>query len=211
MAITAGIVRITLRMTWLSQQVQTARDYEPIGAAWLTADAIQGAEAWWNHVKAAWRALAITAPIATFNSVLFEEQGGGGGFAEYAIPVAEQQGTRAAGTLGDFMPAFTAVGCKLTVATRATRPGQMRIPFAAEGDNSVGLVQPAFVALCNTLADLYDTQITLGAPVATGNLQPLVVTRQGSPPVIIDSQPIVGHVINPFFTSQVSRRPGHGS
>ena len=211
MPITANIVRITLRYKFLGQNCQTAREFHPVGAAWLTADPLGAAEAWWNHVKAAWRALALTTSDISFESVLFEEiDGGGGGFAEFAVPTAERAGTRGGG-LGDLLPPYVAVGCKLTVATRATRPGQMRLPFAAENDNVNGVVQNAYLALANSLADLYDTTITLGAPVATGNLQPLVVRREGDPPLITASQPIVGHVLNGFFTSQVSRRVGHGS
>jgi hypothetical protein len=211
MPITAGVVKITLRYTLMGQRCQTMRTFRPVGAAWLTADAAQGAEAWWNHVKAAWRALSITGSSFTFQSVLFEEVGAGQGFGEYAVPTAEQGGTRAAGTLGQYLPPFNAVGVKFTVGTRATRPGQMRVPGPTEGDNSDGNVSAAFIALVDALADVYDTPITLGAPVALGTLQPLVVTFSADGSIVLEDQDIIGHVTNPVFTSQVSRRPGHGN
>lgn len=210
MAITAGIVKITLRGTITGQRWQVGRYFAPVGAAWLTADAVGGAQAWWDNVKAAWRASVPAASSATFESVLFEEVGAGLAFGEYAIPVSEQLGTRAGATT-DFLPSFNAAGVRLTVGTRVTRPGQMRIPGGLEQDQVGGTWVAGYVTLIDAIADKYDTQLTLGAPVATGNLTPKVVRLDVSGDVVVASQDIVGHVTNPNVTSQVSRKIGRGA
>lgn len=210
MAITASVVRITLKYTYLGQKCQTVQHYTPIGAAWLTADAIGGATAWWNDIKAAWRACIVTSSNFEFDTVLFEEIGGGGGFAEYAVPLAEKQGTRAVGSLGDWLAPFTAVGCKQVVGTRVTRPGQKRFPGAMEGDNQTGSVNTTYLALIDPLAAKYSTMQTMGAPVATGNLTPIVASYDAGGAVIA-TQPITGYLLRTTFTTQVSRRQGHGN
>jgi hypothetical protein len=39
----------------------------------------------------------------------------------------------------------------------------------------------------------------------------LVVTFSADGSIVLEDQDIIGHVTNPVFTSQVSRRPGHGN
>lgn len=210
MPITAEIVRITLKGTFLNQKWQSVQHFAPVGAAWLTADALAGAQAWWDNVKAAWRASVPANAGFTFDSVLFEEIGAGLGFGEYAIPAAEQLGTRT-GTSGDFLPTFAAAGVKLTVGSRVTRPGQKRFPGGMEMDSTGSAWTAAYITIIDALADKYDTSLTLGAPVATGNLQPKVVRLAADGVTVVASQDVVGHVTNPNVTSQVSRKIGHGS
>lgn len=211
MAVTGGFVRMTLNYTFLSQQCMTVRDYKHDGAAFLTASCAGVAEAWWNDVKTAWRASVIASAFAVFTSVKCEEYGGGFGFGEYAIPPAEQQGTRSATGLGDFLPTYVATSVKLTVESRATRPGQQGFPFAMEGDNTNGDATSTWQSLINTLATKYSEEITLGAPVATGALQPAVIHAPDlgvTPPTY---QLIGGKVLNPSFRTRVHRTPGRGS
>lgn len=211
MAITSGLVRVDLRYTFLAQQCETTSFWAPGGGAFLTVNAAQVGEAWWNNCKDRWRALAPAADWVVFNSVFVEEVGGGGEYGEYAIPTAEIYGLRDYGELGDMLPAYVAVGCKLTVTTHATRPGQKRFPFAFEGDNVNGVVGDDLLALCDDLGDFYSAPATLGAPVLAGTLTPQVVHF----PTVADptqrQQEAVGYVLRHTFTSQVSRRPGHGS
>lgn len=211
MAITSGLVSIILRYTFLAQRCETTSYWSPGGAVWLTANAAQGAEAWWNEVKDEWRALFPASSDVSMDSVFFQEIGGGLEYGEYAIPVGERLGTRSASGLGDFLPAYVAVGCRLSVTTRTTRPGQKRFPFALEGDNVNGRVGDDFLALCATIAALYSTPLIMGAPVATGTLTPQVVHFPTVARPTQTQQEAVGYVLNGFFTSQVSRRPGHGS
>lgn len=211
MAITSGLVRIDLRYTFLAQRCETTSYWSPGGAAWIAVNAAQGAEAWWNNIKNNWRALVPDSTVQSFDSVFFEEIGGGGEYGEFAIPTAERSGTRDATGLGGFLPAYVAVGARMTVTTHATRPGQKRFPFATELDNDEGVVGAAFLTLVEALAGQYSAPMTLGAPVLAGTLTPQVVHFPTVPDPTQRQQEIVGFVLNEFFTSQVSRRPGHGS
>jgi hypothetical protein len=210
MAFSATYIEITLRYLWLGQKCQTARAYSWDGAAIAAATPEQVGEAWWNHYKDAWRGLAVVSPTeASFESVLVREVGGGLAYGEYAVPALEKEGTRPGGT-GGFSPSYVAAGCKLTVGTGVTRPGQMRIPFLLDTDTVNNVVQAGFIALADDLATLYSEPNILGAPVATGVLEPSVVRYGVDNNTVLAGQPIVGHVINSFVTSQVSRRVGHG-
>lgn len=211
MAITSGLVEIILRYTFLGQKCETPSYWSPGGAAWVTANATQGAEAWWNEVKTVWRAMAVTSGSLTFDSVFFQEIGGGLEYGEYAVPSGEREGTRDGASLGAFLPAYVAVGCRLSVTTRATRPGQKRFPFPTEADNNDGHVEAAYLSLVAAVAEKYSTPLIMGAPVATGTLTPQVAGFTGSPPTLRAQQEAVGYVLNGLFTSQVSRRPGHGA
>lgn len=212
MAITGDALLINLRYTFLGQKCQTGQFYTPGGAAFITANADGVGEAWWNNVKDVWRAMVWNnVALFSFDSVLVEEFDGSGGLGEFAIPAEERAGTRSieVGT-GDYLPSYCAVGVRLTVPTRATRPGQKRIPGLLEVDVSQNIVGAEFIGLVEDLIEKYDTTITLGAPVALGTLTPKIVHRDAAG-TITAQQDVAGHVINSFVTSQVSRRRGHGS
>lgn len=211
MAFSGSHIEITLRYTNLSQQCQTARVYTWDGAAIAAASAVQVAEAWWNHYKAAWRALVGGgASNGQFLSVLVREIGGSLSFGEWAVPTGEQAGTRTGLTAAN-MPSFTSVGVRLTVGSLVTRPGQMRVPFMNEEDSVANAVQPTFIGLVEDLATLYSEPNILGAPVATGVITPVVVHYDPDTGAFVGSQPIEGFIVNPFTTTQVSRRYGHGN
>lgn len=211
MAITGDNLVINLRYVFLGQECQTGQMYEPVGPGLGGINAAQIGEAWWNDVKAAWRGLAPTdATIVSFNSVLVEELNGSAGYGEYAIPLAEQTGLRGAIPLGNFLPSYTAVGVRLSVDTRVTRPGQKRFPFLTEGDVTGNQALAAFLLLVEAVALEYSSVLTLGAPAAATDLTPIVVKYDPVTLAELARQPITGHVINPMLTSQVSRRFGHG-
>lgn len=210
MPFTSDLINITLRYTFLGQKCQTAQAYSPAGAVFATVNATQVGEAWWNDVKTAWRSMFIpNDDKATLDSVLVEEIGGSLSFGEYAIPTDERSGTRDPGDATNYLPSYVAVGCRLTVPTRSTRPGQKRFPGALNTDVIENVVQAAFLGLCESLALKYDSVITLGAPVALGTLAPRIV-HYDPPGTVAASQDVDGHVINGYVTSQVSRRTGHG-
>lgn len=211
MAFSASEIEITLRYTLLGENCQTARTYSWDGAAIAAATAPQLGEAWWNHYKDAWRALAPpTLSEAQFLSVLVREVGGSLSYGEFAVPTDEQEGDRA-GTLAALLPSSNALGVRLTVGSLVTRPGQMRVPFLNELDTSGNDVGAGFQALAEDLATLYSQSNILGAPTATGVITPLVVRFGADNDTVLASQEIVGFVINPFATTQVTRRKRHGS
>jgi len=212
MAFSASHIEITLRYTQLGIECQTARVYTWDGAAIAAATPAQLGEAWWNHYKAAWRSLAVPNPLnAQFVSVVVREVGGGLAYGEYAIPVGEQEGTRDGSGLGNTAPSFESVGVRFTVATALTRPGQMRVGLMLDGDSASNQVSPTRLEEVSDLADLYSQPNILGAPVATGVLEPTVTRFGADNDTVVASQPIVGFVVNPWVTTQVSRRRGHGS
>src|SRR5947208_2564809 len=123
MGITSGLIRVTIRFMHLAQQCEYVGYYFLGGAAWLTANRPDGAEAYWNNIKDRWRALYPASTPTLTSSVLFEELGGSLSFGEFAVPSDEQHGTRSLDGFGNYMPAYTAVGIRLSVASRTTRPG----------------------------------------------------------------------------------------
>lgn len=213
MPITSGTLILTVRYLLLGQKCQTSMAYMPEGAAFLTATAAGVAEAYWNDVKTAWRAMAFNSiASAQFVSVVCREVGGSLGLGEYAIPAGEQAGTRSTGGANGFAPSYVAVGVRLAVGTRITKPGQKRVPFILEDDVLANSASSAVQALADTLAQKWSQPIVLGAPVATGSLIPVVARLdRTNPDVLIAQQEVTGHAVNPFLTSQVSRRYGHGS
>lgn len=212
MALTpGGRLKIILRWQLANQNCEAVQWYRMDGAAFLTADVPAVLEAYWNDIKSVWRAMIVTSPTFKFIELLGAEESPTGGFGSYSVPLAEQQGTRAAGSLGNFLPSFNAAGVKLTVAARTTRPGQKRLPGLMEGDNDNGTLEAPFIALADAVAAKYSTPIILGAPVATGALIPIVARLAGVPPTVTAAQDVTGHVVNQYITSQVSRKIGHGS
>lgn len=212
MPITSTLLKLSLRFTMSGQKCQTIQYYRPTGAAFLTATPAAVGEAWWNDVKTVWRGLAVSGAPSTFDSVFVEEIGGGMSFGEFPVPAGEQGGTRAYASSGDYLPTFCAVGCRLTVPTRVTHPGQKRFPFVGEsdvGDNTVGA---AYLTLAAAVAAKYCSTITLGAPVATGTLTPQVVRWTKTVPAAVSAvQDINGYVLNNRITTQTSRRFGRGT
>lgn len=206
MAITGSHLKVTIRGTISAQQWENVQWYKPTGAAFVTAEAAGVAQAYWDDVKTVWRALIVDSSVFTFQSVLVSEPGDTGAFGEYPIPIAEQNGTRAIGSLTDFMPPFNSWGVRLTVATRTTRPGQKRFCGIMEGDaNSDVLLAPG-IALVAALAAKFSDNVILGTPVATGVLVPEIVRLEGTPSAVAASQEVTGFLINPYVTSQVSRK-----
>jgi len=203
-------VKIILRYTFLGQLCENVMRYQTDGAAWLTADAAGGAEAWWNNTKDRWLAIApADINIASYDSVLFSEDDPDGAYGEFAIPADEREGTRSTAGLGGVQTSFEAGGVRLTVATRATRPGQKRVPFIYDQDTAGNAFNTPYLDLLEDLASVWDTNLTLGAPVLTGGLKPVIggTIVDGFPTVY---QPVIGHVVNPNVTSQVSRKQGRG-
>lgn len=168
------------------------------------------AQAWWNHVKTNYRALVGSSFGAVLMSVKVNELGNSvGEYGEYAIPLAEQTGTRSAPSDTTPAPVFNAAGVRLTVGTRLTRPGQKRFPFLYRDDLNSQVIASTYATPLNTLMTTLTANMTLGAPAAGVVLVPHVVglNPDGS---IRQSQLVTGFLANPNVTSQVSRKVGRG-
>jgi len=213
MAITGELLKFQIRYEWGGQRCENVMWYFPGGAAFLTATAAAVAEAYWNNIKDLFLAMIPDDPTPVMSSILCTEYLGGSGYGEYAIPSGERVGTRV-GMTGDFVSGIMAVGMRLTVATRTTRPGQKRFPFLYESDIAGNALGVDILAAVEDAAEIFDTVRLLGAPVALGSLTPVVVTFNSAPGVTEDEpqayQDVIGHLINADITSQVSRKKGRG-
>lgn len=210
MAITTGSrVEISLRMIQSNQRIFNVYQYQ-VAELGVVLDAKQQAEAWWNHVKSTYRALAQSGAGRSFDSVIIRELNNPtGDLAEYSISSAEGVGTRAAGSLGPYLPTFSACGVRLTVASRATRPGQKRVPFMTEGDVAGDPIDSGFITLVNNLMNVLTVPLVLGAPAIGTVLNP-IVCRKDATGYVTASQAVTGYVVNPYATSQISRKFGRG-
>lgn len=204
------IVRLVLVQQQLDQVVNNIWDYVLDGPVPDTVSIVNVAEAWWDVVKGTWRAIRPSNFPAGFlsvrASVLSEPEGELG---EYPIPIADRLGTRSpfSGDAAQAMPAFNAGRVRLTVATRATRPGQKRIAHMSEGDQSEGVLTATYSTAVNAAMAVTAANIALGSPALLVGLIPVVTSATGTPLVVSAFQPITGHVLNPRVGSQVSRRP----
>lgn len=173
-------------------------------------DGDQLAQAWWNHVKGVYRALVSAGMTNYFRSVVAKDLSDPTGlFGEYGIPVNERSGTRTGTIQAEEAPAFCAVGIRLNVASRVTRPGQKRLGGLVEDDLYGQSVGSVFMGLAAAWADVLTADLVLGAPAALVTLRPAVVRRNAMGAVVAD-QPVTGYFINPNVTSQVSRKIGRG-
>jgi len=176
-----------------------------------TATPVNIAEAWWNHVKGVYRGLYAAGAGSMFESVFIRElDNPAGEYATFSVPVGERVGTRSTPSPNTFCPPFIASGVRLTVGSRLTRPGQKRLPLIYEADVEGSELQPGWLALVESWADVIDTGMALGAPAATSVLAPVVVSKQTDGTVTAD-QGVTGHLTNPRPTSQVSRKYGRGT
>lgn len=168
------------------------------------------AEAWWLTVRSWWRSVCSDAYTDFFKQVLVKDLTDLTGlYGTYSIPLAEQGGTRVAPSYTDGLPRFIALGLRLNVPTRATRPGQKRLAGFHEADQSGGLFNATVLAAAQAWGDEAVETITLPAPALLGVLTPVVVRKQldGSAGVY---QNMTSASPNVLVTSQVSRKPGRG-
>ena len=210
MAIDGGdVIQVTLKQQYGSEDLMSVWCYE-VNGTFTPGTAAQIGNAWWNHVKATYRALVRPSAGFTFNSVVVRSLSDPlGDLGEWSIPSNEQQGTRTGVDSSEFLPPFVSVGVRLSVANRTTRPGQKRYAGLLEADSDGGIVNSAYKTLLNSNLAVMTAQMVLGAPIAGMALDPVVVGLNADG-TIRASQVITGAVVNNYLTSQVSRRFGRG-
>lgn len=163
-------------------------------------------EAFWNDIKAAWRGWTPTSPQLIWTEVVCTLRGAGGQYGSYAIPGAEQSGTRAFGS--DFLPSFNAANITFNPSLRLVRPGSKRIAGVLEGDQVSGVLTGGAVALLSTLAVALVNGFT---DAVTGASYTYIIWGQvnSNRPVEV-KMPINGYTVSVNVTSQVSRKLGRG-
>lgn len=211
MAIGAGtLLEITLVQSFLnSGEVLNVFQYE-VGGSFGTSSAVDWAVSWWNHVKSTVRAICPS-NASPFRSVKIREMDDpAGAYGEFSIPTGEWVGTRTPPG-GDWLPQFVSAGFRMTVGTRATRPGQKRFAYLAEGDCDGTYIAPSYLTPFTAMAAVLVNDMTLGAPVAGGLLHPIVTRKDPASGAVTAWQRVTGAVVNPLITSQVSRKFGRGA
>lgn len=203
-------LQIAIRQRHTAQQIENVFSYNVMGTPLgVSVTAEQLGEAWWNHVKATWRA-AVPSAFGNYQYSVFVKvvNNPAGDYGEYAIPLAEQAGTRTA-TASEALPPFNAASVRMSVSTRATRPGQKRFSFLTEQDQANGLLLSSLSTPLIAMMTVMCSQMTLGAPAALFVLQPKVFSLAPGD-IVVAEQDITGFVINNYVSSQTSRKVGHG-
>ena len=170
--------------------------------------AVNVAEAWWNHVKAAYRGIATTGWAQAYINVAVEQVNvAAGEYGNYPIPLAEQAGTRSPGASPGSVNTntFTGVGMRLNVGTRLTRPGQKRFWGLSENDLTGNGLEAGVVTAANVLGAILDDNIVLGAPAALSELRH-VIRQTGPDEAVMPVQNITSASVSTRVRSQVSRR-----
>lgn len=212
MPVTTNPIRITLRYVYLGQQCENVQWYFGGGAAFVTATMPEILAAYWQNVRDQWHALMYDdLAINSIDSILGEAIGGDEEFAEYPIPSEDRVGDKDVATFGQPLPGTLAGGVRLTVGTRQTRPGQKRAPFIGEAQINKNDLDPTYLSELADWGETFSTLRTLGAPAATAILQPVVTHHDKDTHELDGWQDVTGQVINPYASSQVSRKRGHGS
>lgn len=210
MPIVTSTLKIVVRGTLLKQDCEVVAWYAPAGAAFLTANAVAVGQAYWNDIKTAWRACHYATSDDVTTSVFVAEPGDTGAYGEYAVPTGEQLGTRTIPDGENLLPPYCSGAFRQSVSSRVTRPGQKRMWGLGEADNDAGVLQAGYAALLAALAVKFSAVITLGSPVATGTLAPIVVHIDRATGAPTASQNVDGFVINPNLSTQNSRKFGRG-
>jgi len=203
-------IEIALHMHVGADKVMNVWTYELSGVVAPTVQSAHIAEAWWQHMKASYRATIAVGFGALFDKVSVKSlMSATGDSGEWAIPSGEQAGTRS-NPAGDFAPQFTAAGSKLIVPSRLTRPGAKRFIGLYEADTTFNFVGSAFIALVNAVHTVQLPNFVLGAPAATVQLNPVVV-RKDSSGLASTWQQWNSFLVNPYVTTQNTRKVGRGS
>lgn len=210
MAIDVGtLIEVSLKQRAHSMNIYNVWQYE-VNVFAPGTTALQLGEAWWNHVKTVYRAYVGSTWGSVFRSVYIKELNNPTGeYAEFPIPGGEQAGTRIPPTQGEALPLYCAIGVKLTVATRATRPGQKRFTYFFEGDQNTGTVDTPYMNNITTLMNVMSNPMVLGIPALATELVPIVVKKTPTGTVTAH-QTIEGFLSNPTITTQTTRRYGRG-
>lgn len=202
-------IEITMKMNYGNVQQFNVWQYR-VATFTGVPSAVNVAEGWWNHVKATYRALVTSGYGPAFFSVLLREMDSTtGDYAEYAVPTAERAGTRTDTAANTYASTFTAVGVRLSVGTRVTRPGQKRFGFITESDLNSNQIETAYLNLITSHMNVMSEDMLLGSPAAGVVLRPYVMRKAADGTVAV-GQPVTGYITNNYVTSQVSRKLGRG-
>lgn len=202
-------VEVTLHMRSGADEFRNVWGYELGGTVSPTIQAAHICEAWWNHMKGSYRAAMSSGMGNTFFKVscksLMSSVGDAG---EWAIPTGEQAGTRTP-PAGDIAPVFLAATAKLVVPSRLTRPGSKRFFGLYEADIILNNVVAGYQTLIAAILNAQLPNFILGAPAATLQLNPVVISKDTSGLHSV-SQQWNSFIISNLVSTQNTRKLGRG-
>lgn len=205
-----SLIEIAVEGTVFTQQQMNVWTYR-LSAYPGPVTAAQIAEAFWQHVKAATRGVGVSIHTNLYQTVRVRELDDPLGlFGSYAVPTAEQSGTRSSGGSED-TPSFVALGARLHVGSRTTRPGSKRFAGLCEADIVGQSPSPTARAAVQALLDVACVPITLGAPAALIGLSPVIVRRDPTTGLPVAWQYIESATATNLVTTQNTRKLGRGS
>jgi hypothetical protein len=193
---TAGVYKVTLEQDYLSQRIVNTWFYEHVA---LDDDAqLFCLNAFEEDI------LPSLADCQSVNLTYFSLRCANvtGTLADVARLPDPSGGTR---TLTD-INSFTAAGIRLNRTTKETRNGYKRIAGMGEEDTTGNTWTTAYTILLLALAGYMDDIITIG----TQSFYPVIAKQKPLFPEIWITNRIDSCTVNPFITSQVSRKRGVG-
>lgn len=196
------VYRITVFQTSQGEEVINVFHYRDTSIGGPTAVSV--AQGFWDKVKAGWRAIPTTTQAYTFDTVRAEALFSPYVFADYSIPLAEQAPTRVVAS--EPLSTVAAGMIRLTVGTRATRPGSKRISGLVEVDAVGNNLVTTIITALQTLGGLFDD--TFNASGTALSMTPVIVgypgpQNPGAPRV----QDVIGSSVDGRISHQVSRDP----
>ena len=148
-------------------------------------DAAAVGEAWWNHVKDDYRGVVASTYGAWFREVLVRELNDPiGEYGTFVIPSGEAEGTRNPGSETGLLQPYAALGMKLAVGTRVTRPGSKRLGGLVELDNNAGYANGPVYAAAEALGATMAEDMLLGIPALGMVLDPIVCRKDATGAVV---------------------------
>lgn len=210
MAIGAGsLIEVQIGGTMFNQRWMNNWTFRVVGEIGSPSAANIG-EAIWNGIKVNYRALVANVYGSAFEFVKVREMDSATGeYGEFAILTAERGGTGGTSAVS-YEATFVAAGIRLTVGSRVTRPGQKRIPGARAEDSNSSMWMPAYITKLNTFANDVVSLGVLGTPAVGTEVRLVVVKTDPVSGLPLAHQDVIGFLVNPAQTSQVSRKLGVG-
>lgn len=206
MSFSASLIEVQVRYSLFGKPNMNRQFHTWDGAAVAAATPEQVGEAFWNDVKVRMRAIM---PNATdqmfFTEVFVREVSPSGVYGAYAVPVGERAGTRGAVSAANIMPSSNAGSVKQTVGSSTTKPGGKRHSPLLDTDVEANQVLgAAYLALLDDWAEAWCDVHVLGAPVATGVLEPVIVRFTGDTPTAW--QAVTGWSLKNLVSTQLTRK-----
>lgn len=169
------------------------------------------AQDFWVHIRTQWRALMLSnASIKTTHiRIASITNVAEGMYGTFPIPPAEELGTRVEAM--DLLPSYMALAIRFNVDGRLVRPGQMRVSVFGEfdhiGQSWTQPIQDWAQQLANRFVVPLNNQDAIPMAIARGTVfgGPVLVDQPN-----LKASAIVSADINPYSTTQVSRKQGRG-